>query len=84
MGVSQQTVTRCLQRAAELGVLAALDDRARTGREARITAEARTWLTASDTANGTGCLQSAKAGADPWRGVSDPCSGGTSVPVVDA
>ena len=35
MGVSQQTVTRCLQRAAELGVLAALDDRARTGREAR-------------------------------------------------
>src|SRR2546423_14113096 len=26
MGVSQQTVTRCLQRAAELGVLAALDD----------------------------------------------------------
>ena len=44
MGVSQQTVTRCLQRAAELGVLAALDDRARTGRDARITAEARTWL----------------------------------------
>jgi transposase len=44
MGVSQQTVTRCLQRAAELGVLAALDDRARTGREATITAEARTWL----------------------------------------
>ena len=44
MGVSQQTVTRCLQRAAELGVLAALDDRARTGREARITAAARTWL----------------------------------------
>jgi hypothetical protein len=28
MGVSQQTVTRCLERAAELGVLAALDDRA--------------------------------------------------------
>jgi transposase len=43
MGVSQQTVTRCLQRAAELGVLAVLDDRARTGREATITAEARTW-----------------------------------------
>src|ERR1700746_1540188 len=33
MGVSQQTVTRCLQRAAELGVLAALDDRARPGGE---------------------------------------------------
>ena len=44
MRVSQQTVTRCLERAAELGVLAALDDRARTGRDARITAEARTWL----------------------------------------
>jgi transposase len=44
MRVSQQTVTRCLRRAAELGVLAALDDRARTGREARITAAARTWL----------------------------------------
>ena len=37
-------MTRCLQRAAELGALAALDDRARTGREATITAEARTWL----------------------------------------
>src|ERR1700760_3801070 len=44
MGVSQQTVTRCLQRAAELGVLAALDDRARTGRDAKITVGARTWL----------------------------------------
>jgi transposase len=43
-GVSQQTVTRCLERAAELGVLAALDDRARTGREAVITPEARAWL----------------------------------------
>src|SRR5260370_28214654 len=42
IGVSQQTVTRCLERAAELGVLAALDDRARTGREATITAAAGT------------------------------------------
>ena len=42
--MSQQTVTRCLERAAEFGMLAALDDRARTGREATITAEARTWL----------------------------------------
>src|SRR6201993_3714576 len=33
MRVSQQTVTRCLERAAELGVLAALDDRARPGRD---------------------------------------------------
>ena len=39
MRVSQQTVTRCLERAAELGVLAALDDRARPGRDARITVE---------------------------------------------
>ena len=44
IGVSQQTVTRCLERAAERGVLAALDDRARPGRDARITVEARTWL----------------------------------------
>ena len=44
MRVSQQTVTRCLERAAGLGVLAALDDRARPGRDARITVEARTWL----------------------------------------
>src|SRR5215469_5409803 len=44
MRVSQQTVTRCLERAAELGVLVALDDRARPGLDARITAEARTWL----------------------------------------
>jgi hypothetical protein len=33
-----------LERAAEPGMLAALDDRARTGRDATITAEARTWL----------------------------------------
>jgi transposase len=46
VGVTHQTVTRCLQRAAELGVLAALDDRARTGREAVITPEARAWLVA--------------------------------------
>ncbi len=44
IGVSQQTVTRCLERAAELGVLAALDDRARAGRDAAITPEARAWL----------------------------------------
>ena len=44
IGVSQQTVTRCLERAAELGVLAALDDRPRAGRDAVITREARAWL----------------------------------------
>jgi hypothetical protein len=42
--VSQQTVMRCLERAAELGVLAALDDRPRAGRDAVITCEARAWL----------------------------------------
>jgi hypothetical protein len=41
IGVSQQTVTRCLERATELGVLAALDDRPRAGRDAVITREAR-------------------------------------------
>ena len=46
IGVSQQTVMRCLERAAELGVLAALDDRARAGRDAAITPEARAWLVA--------------------------------------
>jgi transposase len=44
IGVSQQTVTRCLERAAELGILAALDDRPRAGRDAVITREARAWL----------------------------------------
>jgi hypothetical protein len=43
-GVSQQTVTRCLERAAELGVREALDDRAQAGRDTVITPEARAWL----------------------------------------
>src|SRR5215468_3623103 len=45
-GVTQQTVTRCLERAAELGVIAALDDRPRAGRDPVITTEAKTWLVA--------------------------------------
>src|ERR1700740_3781949 len=44
IGVTQQTVTRCLKRAAELGVIEALDDRPRAGRDPVITAEAKTWL----------------------------------------
>lgn len=44
--VTQQTVTRCLQRAAEVGVIEALDDRPRAGRDPTITAEAKTWLVA--------------------------------------
>ena len=46
MGVTQQTVTRCLERAAELGVIEALDDRPRAGRDPVITAAAKTWLMA--------------------------------------
>ena len=46
IGVTQQTVTRCLERAAELGAIAALDDRPRAGRDPVITAEAKTWLVA--------------------------------------
>src|ERR1700752_2963257 len=46
VGVTQQTVTRCLERAAELGVIEALDDRPRAGRDPVITNEAKTWLVA--------------------------------------
>jgi len=46
IGVTQQTVIRCLKRAAELGVIEALDDRPRAGRDPVITAEAKTWLVA--------------------------------------
>ena len=47
IGVTQQTVTRCLERAAELGVIAALDDRPRAGTaDPVITTEAKTWLVA--------------------------------------
>jgi transposase len=46
IGVTQQTVTRCLERAAELGVIEALDDRPRAGRDPVITAVAKTWLVA--------------------------------------
>ena len=70
MGVSQQTVTRCLERAAEFGVLAALDDRARTGREATITAEARTWLV------GLACAKPKQFGYPHARTVGDPAVGG--------
>jgi transposase len=46
VGVTPQTVTRCLERAAERGVIEALDDRPRAGRDPTITAEAKTWLMA--------------------------------------
>jgi transposase len=44
LGVHHQTVQRCVERALAHGVLAALDDSARPGREPVITAEARAWL----------------------------------------
>jgi hypothetical protein len=45
-GVTQQSVTPCLERAAELGVIAVLDDRPRAGRDPVIATEAKTWLVA--------------------------------------
>ena len=44
LGLHHQTVQRCIERAARRGVLAALDDSPRPGREPVITVEARTWL----------------------------------------
>ncbi len=43
-GVHHQTVQRCVERALAHGVLAALDDSPRPGREPSITLEARAWL----------------------------------------
>ena len=44
IGVTHQTVERCLRRAQEFGVMAALDDSPRPGREPTITSEARTFI----------------------------------------
>jgi transposase len=44
VGVTHQTVQRCLKRAVRLGVMAALDDSPRPGRAPDITADARAWL----------------------------------------
>src|SRR5579864_6987487 len=44
LGVTHQTVQRCLRRAVRLGVMAALDDSPRPGRAAEITPEAKAWL----------------------------------------
>src|SRR5260370_13698213 len=46
IGVTQQTVTRCLERAAERGVIEALHDRPPAGRDPVITSRANTWLVA--------------------------------------
>jgi hypothetical protein len=42
--VHQQTAQRCVECAVSQGPLAALDDRARPGKEPTITAEAKAWL----------------------------------------
>lgn len=44
VGVTHQTVQRCLARAIRFGVMAALDDSPRPGKEPEITPEARAWL----------------------------------------
>ena len=44
IGVTHQTVERCLRRAKNLGVEAALDDRPRPGREPSITNEAKSFV----------------------------------------
>ena len=44
LGLHHQTVQRCIERAVAHGVLAALDDSPRPGREPVITMEARAWL----------------------------------------
>jgi hypothetical protein len=44
VGVTHQTVQRCLARAIRFGVMEALDDSPRPGNEPEITVEARAWL----------------------------------------
>ena len=44
LGVHHQTVQRCVERALAYGVMAALDDRPRPGKEPTITPEAKAWL----------------------------------------
>jgi len=44
VGVTHQTVQRCLVRATRYGIMAALDDSPRPGKQPEITVEARAWL----------------------------------------
>src|SRR6202020_1013278 len=46
VGVTHQTVQRCLARVSRFGVMAALDDSPRPGKEPEITVQARAWLVA--------------------------------------
>ena len=56
VGVTHQTVKRCLDRAVRLGAMAALDDSPRPGKAPEITADAKAWLVSL-------ACQKAKAGA---------------------
>ena len=44
IGVTHQTVQRCVSRAVQLGVMAALDDSPRPGQEPKITDDAKAWV----------------------------------------
>ncbi len=44
LGVTHQTVTRCVERARDHGVMAALSERSRPGKAPTITREAKAWL----------------------------------------
>src|SRR5664279_2608971 len=44
IGVTHQTVQRCLRRALQLGVMEALDDSPRPGKVAEITEDTKAWL----------------------------------------
>lgn len=44
IGVTHQTVQRCLKRAVQFGVMAALDDSPRPGQEPKITDDAKAWV----------------------------------------
>jgi transposase len=44
IGVTHQTVQRCLDRAVRFGVMAALDDSPRPGKEPKITDDAKAWV----------------------------------------
>ena len=46
LGVHHQNVQRCIERAKAEGVIAALDDRPRPGKEPTITVEAKAWVVA--------------------------------------
>jgi transposase len=46
LGMSYQTVRRCIVRAEDIGVMESLDDRPRPGKEPDISIEAKTWLVA--------------------------------------